>query len=1743
MFIQDFGHGKSAYPVAAELAKLLPEEKIWVVEADIAGFVQRNEQNSPNVPSAKDTKAAYDAVGKAGMSPVLADLNCRRRFIQQHRLADIKGHDVIRGMRYVLHGSVAHHDDDDATLWVNTDQADEVWVKLKRMVEPDTWNVIDSNLAGLLGSDDREKLGIRRVCADDIIEHMRIGSSLNQFDPLQFNDTEIATILKQIHNENLWKSIPLHRTHSDTLVPINNNSYLDPDNLAASQFLNGINLIQISNNSDILNKQNEWIPRWTQNTTIERALAQAKPGQHWKAILASLDQATTEKIPQFRTVAWLPLVSGGYISPEDVIDLEPLASDIDRLASQHDYCYAGIAAIAKEVQQHENFSKLKLCFASDLAGLERLGLLIACSDDYSIGDSSLGDNLESLIDYLSELKSQPAWSIVKNSINAVGIENIIDVQNYIIKAIQKRLASAKLVEILNEISAHRKPNQSDIFNHYLKQLSQYPADLPHALEKIKLLARDGHWESANKLCVGVQGIVKGSVLCQEQAHILQNHLHGLKQNTNNPDLQRNMVAEECSSTIDLEDYFKPWRDLLPSGPIGAFFALMGTSLRNLADEWLKPHSFKYFIDQLNWDDPRSRSSPVWDYQGREPTKQESLDKLEFIPIISNVKEMVVVSLLGEDIHVLVDNEFDSLVLGNLTWAGSRNGKSFFRLPLRELPKQNKYAKTALSNILKKTCECILLEAYRQPAPNLGSLWSSLVESHQLQLQVAHDLILDNLPHDLSNLRSAKNNPKIRKQLEHFKKLKTSRSENKLSNKPIDQIDKDINQAKQDLSHIMTTDPGVQKSVLDGIRVRIKENQYEVSSIAFELLQNADDAVVELQKLMLSDAAVVHPNSHVGRFVMETNGDTVRFLHWGRPINYMGHGTASNSSYGEDLQRMLILAASDKDETTGLTGKFGLGFKSVLLATDTPCILSDDLEVEIVGGCLPVRWSNCDGAKKSLHQHELPDAMGLRGTVVEFVLNAPEKRSQVLDRFEALAGLQCVFSKEIRSIQVNDVRHDWQPDTLFNDLQSIEIGSVRLPDKGGLKKSNLLNFRLADGCFALRLGTRGFVRFQENVTHFPPCVWVTAPTREPAAIGLILNSHFELDTGRGGLTHGESARANLKKARQLGGHASKLVISATRLSQGCWELMKQRLKLTHEMTVPEFWTTFWEQIPTKVADEEDGESARLLSEFGRSLYEGYLSLSGEIPNGLTGKLAAFIHPAAVCLSINPRWEKLSDILTNWSNLIAKFPVSGWVSSSVAHQLKTFNPDLKELSVNFLLDFVTEGSRHCGTELSNTLGELLAQVSPEENDSPKENECVQKAMKRLLFQAKDDSWRVGYELLKEGDKYDEPLLPFAPSSHILHEAYMGQGFAWIQRYANCCLFQADLIAGWILAAPKDAISARVAGLRYLLGNQGVQDCIRRRLPGSWIEVLKPSSPYLKDFTVQEKNQLLGMFSSIPTWKEDIIETPQQSNELKGNDALMAIRDWWYKNRVVQLRKFDDAFWPSNVQRKFDHPSESRESWMTLFAIGLMQRIGIAHDYRNRGFIDSMQSAGFWDVFCNKDPKIEGQAWLTILKEYSENHKEDETYSMWMDSFPRLYRLARWFSVYQHVFQTIDLRSQSEMDYILISKFDPVMCGSGIEAPTLKSSLKLGVHIIIRELLRFGILKSDTAKSWAFKPGRGIKQLFEEIGFDILTRDDLTSVQIHDALCQSLGDDATFHESFDIPLIILHQNPDVLNRILTK
>ena len=191
----------------------------------------------------------------------------------------------------------------------------------------------------------------------------------------------------------------------------------------------------------------------------------------------------------------------------------------------------------------------------------------------------------------------------------------------------------------------------------------------------------------------------------------------------------------------------------------------------------------------------------------------------------------------------------------------------------------------------------------------------------------------------------------------------------------------MNALKSDLWRAVS-DPETAFELLSAVRARIREYGYSPARVLFELFQNADDAYRQLD-VPVDDAC----------FRVELSQDGAggfRVIHWGRPINHLGRDPEDGRrlGHGRDLLNMLLMNFSEKRPENDLTGKFGLGFKSVHVLSDSVGIASGFITLRTAGGFLPKPWPeglasieqyrSRDGRKATMIDVPFSDATSVEG---------------------------------------------------------------------------------------------------------------------------------------------------------------------------------------------------------------------------------------------------------------------------------------------------------------------------------------------------------------------------------------------------------------------------------------------------------------------------------------------------------------------------------------------------------------------------------------------------------------------------------------------------------------------------------------------------------------------------------------------------------------------------------------------
>ena len=1235
--------------IAPQLARAIPEAKVGLVRAETYRQLLPDDgsQEGAHLPAADDGRACLAAVGSQSTGP-LGD--CAARLGLLKRANDPStDEDALRGLRFLLHGSPDHRADDTAKLWIGRHDQHPAWNKLwDAMHEGDQWTRVPEELAATLPRARWKQANIAEIDVRTLIDELRTTSQDIEASE-QFTVEEREEILSRIEDEDLWRRMPLHTTLDGIPVSAKGERlylatkagrYNDP-------FLREATLIEPSRNPRVLTQQKDRLHPLDDRARIEIALGTAKPSRHWRIVMNALaaigEGAIDDELRAgLRCTAWLPATHDGTAKPEDVIDLpESLRDQAHRLIAQHRATHGPSFATPTEmdaaVRDHQGWEFLrKMGFSSADDGLDRLGLLLEDLPEYHIGAWPNTPEPDELT-LLARCRRFPGWGLLQMA--AAAPFNLETAWAKLGPALSKTIEAQRVAAALEWLSTN--DDQWELrrcaFDTYLAQLADHGPAARDYLPHLRLATAGGQWREAAALCTGAQGVVRESLLDGRQENILGSIVRraGLNPSRDKNDTPEDSVeAGSAAAPRILRKYFEPWNPNLVPGPVvGVVLALLGRDARELADEYLHPHSFGWLIEQLPWRHADQRP------QASTRTVAETVDRaLALVRVGIQVEtgdDVEVLNVLGEPIRVALEQEPDTLLAGALRWQGDLGVKTPMPIvvaltaagaradvpgyevmvPLRRIDPVRIQPQERLRDLLRSTAEQLYSELYGQETnAGLGTLWQALDRSDQLDIRIARRLILDHVPFYLRQI-SVKSDG-IEKQLAHCDLWRRRIAEAEADNQPAESHRKALSNVLDDLADRIDRNTDEQQAVVQAVKGRLEQYQYEPSGIPFELFQNADDAAVELGQCHAHPSEGCRVPEAARRFVVEERDDGLGFLHWGRRINArgpVGFG-GERRGYDRDLEKMLILSASDKPRDKGVTGKFGLGFKSVLLACEQPRILSGRLALRVVSGILPLPWEK-DAQEARQRLADLGEDPRLPGTLIDLPGVGGKLRDRVLDRFRELAGTLCVFGRAVRSITwfaASESTLRWQPTELCMD---VEVGDLDLRGDWG-PRTRAICVRTRSGSLLMALGPQGFRALPGAV----PALWVTAPTRESSAVGFAVNGNFDLDAGRGRLA-GNTAN-NRELATRIGVEAGDALGALLQHSRDDWRSVRTELGLAAHLEDLDFWESVWSGLTNTWLRREGGEGTDLVRELALRALTRLSARPRAIPNGLKGPLRGF-----------------------------------------------------------------------------------------------------------------------------------------------------------------------------------------------------------------------------------------------------------------------------------------------------------------------------------------------------------------------------------------------------------------------------------------------------------------------------------------------------------------------------------------
>lgn len=1707
--------GKNLHEKVEALAKCLPLEKVLVIRTEDRKIIF-------------DEELSREDDNKALLSSLIINKNQLTENQLKRKALIKKCYDIgsdtnaIIGLRYLLHGNYTQANNIDEILWINAHQQSPAWEKLWRQVtgfKNDTaWQIIDRDLVGVIPSDGWDSLNIQEIKPEAVLAKLVNLSDVSEIKGQAFSKEERNEILEKIENKDLWCRLYWHETFDGKLVNIDDKTYCDTGLKLPEELHLGIKTI--INCQDFKNKK-QWVKSLDFSAAIMLALQADHPHYYLENILDWLKEAGVrckeDLLVLLKKTKWLMLSNDHPVSPEEIVNIEGLEDAIQKLASLTNYCYASEKDLQEEICSHSVYAeKVKPLFDSEAKDLlEKLALLINEASEYSLGKISDQDKLEKLAKTLIDCDVAPGWAIIEKVIIKFSEE---DCRSYLVKQLTELPSPSTIKQILDWLQSKPVKQSSTAYKFYLQKMVE--ADCTEQLlPNIKLLANDGKtWMSAKDLCCDVPGVDKAHLLYNDHYVIIQDVI------TRGGDVSENIESRH-QVIEDIFTYLSFLEGLVKPPLLGLLWVLLGQIRDNetKAKAYLYPYSLDTLLTKIQWDVNRDQYTPSG-------TLVEALTQgFHFtFKANGNIENVIVANLLGDNIIVPVLQESDNLIIkrGNRTLDHKDHSISTTLLFFdKEKIKQQDV--TVLTSMVRETCDFLWKDLYGQKVSGLNNLWEALAKSQQLDIAVTRSIILNHAAFYLNTLGATKE-AKLKNILKKYKESETRivESERNSDKKSQDEWQGKLQKSKEELIRVLSVSD-VAKYVLDKVKERLVGFQYEPDGILFELFQNADDAVLELARCEAYPEESIEVRPESTQFCVELRSNTLYVLHWGRPINYRGNAEiqAKWSGFEQDLEKMLIVSASGKSDDQQVTGRFGLGFKSVFLACDEPKIISGDLQVKILGGFLPEEWKECTEAQAILREYTQNPRY--TGTLVALPLRDDIEPTILLKRFESRQAMLCLASKMLRQIEVNGKNHHWQPKILNNNTH-LEFGQL------DGKHNIVYRDQVETGLVAVVFGVtaRGFGLLTDM-----PTFWVVAPTRETAALGFIISAPFRIDAGRGKLAgEGEHDIENQMLAKTIG---KRFGYALAELYESDWDSLHKQLQLAQNVKTVEWWTSLWRQL--KAYDwEQKAPPYHLGHSFICEFLGAWLEKTGQIPNGLSGSQAALVSHTSVHYAFPTSWleHDAIAILCQWQPFITHYPITGIVADWVLAIWRQIKPDSKitDLDLNKLIEVIND--QECDIDTADKLGQLFNIIYKDEKQKPSDDD--KKLLADLRFFSKQGNYQISKHLLSlHGADNEEKLrIGFAPDQYILSSRYTKFGKEFFKK-CRIRMDVSDYLKNWFINVHEQN---REAALRYIIegdkGNDIAQD-VRNDAHGKWFDNISRNHTLLTDWNDNDKEELIRRLSSSSSLGLNTKVLEFCSSTPLAQASLAQIHQWWEeKGRKDHRNKYLSQLYPKGeipnlaINNNGDY---SRKDWMLLFSIGVFQRLGRVRDFGTRGFIEYLQQQGWWDIFCT-NPRENGEGWLNMLYEYSENQSYDEKYSYWMTMLPNLFKISLKLDEYVNLFEGIQHRQQDQIPNVLRPNLDPLLQGAGFgNISPINRTLRKGFNLVVRELLRAKIIDNPEAHTYAYMPAPRVQRILDQLS------DYENSISIYQSLCNAIGEKkAIFGGDFDIPLLILASNKDLLNQI---
>ena len=690
-------------------------------------------------------------------------------------------------LRYLLHGF--KNDKNNGTLWIKLEEYD-IWQKII-LSNNKGWQIISQKLTDDLSNTQKQILKIESINIDNVINFIEKNvEKINE--NIKFDDNERFEIFKQLNirgKTDLLKELLIHKDLINNFITIDSDTYLEgssPIEAGLSEF------IKIVKKEDSINDiQKQIIKPLDEKNVIIIALDKA-PTKYYMTILNLLSKVNLDKDPnltnKLKTIKWLKLKTGDFISAQDIIYLEPLENEVTEIFNNlKNQTYKDHKILDESIIKHKN--KLIPLFISQEESIERLISMMSEQEEYRLGSINYEKlDLNEFIKVFEPMSADilPAFSFIKSAFRKGVIPNIESLD-----PLFDKISDDRFIKILNYLSdKHQKEQENKenilkFYNLYLKAVvNEY--NFMDILKDIKFLNKKGKWKVSGKLSLNMDNIDDEYLINIEQEQIIKQFISNKSNDFPNKDENDKNVHSE-NTVENLKKYFNKWVDCINNPEIiGAFLSLLGDDpgIRDLASIYLG-----------KWSIENTRLKFKWNFVSPEFHKiNDVMEKIKFNIEIYDKDDIEIISILNKHFIAKMKKKFEHLILDFKQIKGSwLHSFKFLKIDVEN------YSSIELSNFLKESVRYIYKQ-YFQTEENIDEIWEDLNKSEQLDIGISQSLILENAFYSFKQLKIESQD--IKEILKEFEDLRAKKAEEESNKLDIDQTLKEIKTLENSLKEMI-----------------------------------------------------------------------------------------------------------------------------------------------------------------------------------------------------------------------------------------------------------------------------------------------------------------------------------------------------------------------------------------------------------------------------------------------------------------------------------------------------------------------------------------------------------------------------------------------------------------------------------------------------------------------------------------------------------------------------------------------------------------------------------------------------------------------------------------------------------------------------------------------------------------------------------------------------------------------------